>query len=300
MKIAQTYNPAEIYLASLRSVKSRAGMESLLNCTVAYFDEDATTDDFEWSTLSYPDVLQFMGWLFEEEKTPNTINTYLAAIKGVAKEAWKLNVMEIDQYHRIKEIKRVPGSRIDKGRALSTKELNTMIDHCMAQEGSIAMRDACLIALTYSAGLRREEASLLPLAAYNKSEMKLSIHGKGNKERVNTLNNRVIDIVETWLDDRGRQPGPLFVRIYKGGKLTLEPITDKTVYNIIVRRYKECDLKRLTPHDLRRTFATALLEHGEDLFVVQDLMGHASIETTKRYDKRGEQKKVEAGRTLPL
>lgn len=300
MKNIRPYNPAEIYLASLRSAKSRAGMASLLNCTVAYFDEDATFDDFDWASLKYPDILQYMGSLFEDNKTPNTINTYLAAIKGVAKEAWKLNVMEIDQYHRIKEIKRVPGTRIDKGRALSTEELNAMIDHCIAQEGAIAMRDACLIALVYSAGLRREEAATLPLASYNNAEAKLSIRGKGNKERVNTLNNRVIDIIETWLDERGREPGPLFVRIYKGGKLTLEPITDKSVYNIIVRRYKECGLKRFTPHDLRRTFATTLLEHGEDLFVVQDLMGHASIETTKRYDKRGEQQKIEAGRTLPL
>ncbi len=130
--------------------------------------------------------------------------------------------------------------------------------------------------------------------------MKLTIKGKGNKERVNPLNNRVIDIIETWLDERGRSAGPIFVRILKGGKITALPMTDKTVYNIIIRRYQECGLKRLTPHDLRRTFATALLENGEDFFVVQDLMGHASIETTKRYDKRGERKKVEAGRALPL
>jgi len=92
----------------------------------------------------------------------------------------------------------------------------------------------------------------------------------------------------------------LFVRILKGGEITLLPITDKTVYNIVVRRYKECGLKSLTPHDLRRTFATVLLEQGEDLFIVQDLMDHASIETTKRYDKRGEQEKVVAGKALPL
>jgi len=300
MKNNQRHNPAEIYLVSLRSVKSRNGMKSLLSNVVLYLDEDATLDDFDWSLLSYPDVLRFLGWLLEEKKSPNTVNTYLSAIKGVSKEAWKLTIMEIDQYHRIKEIKRVRGSRIEKGRALDVEELNRMIDHCMAQEGPIAMRDACLIALVYSAGLRREEAAQLQLSAYKKSETKLVITGKGNKERINPLNDRVIDIVETWLEERGRDDGPLFVRIYKGGKITLLPITDKTVYNIIVRRYKECGLKRLTPHDLRRTFATMLLEQGEDLFVVQDLMGHASIETTKHYDKRDEHKKVTAGKMLPL
>ncbi|MBL4865380.1 MAG: tyrosine-type recombinase/integrase [Pseudomonadales bacterium] len=300
MKSIQYFNPAEIYLASLQSTKSRVGMQSLLNNTVAYFDEDATFDDFKWSSLSYPDILNFLGYLHGENRTPNTINTYLAAIKGVAKEAWKLKVMDIEQYHRIKEINRVRGSRVDKGRALSTDELNTMIDHCLANDGPIAMRDACLIALMYSAGLRREEAASLRLASYSKAEMKLTIKGKGNKERINPLNNRVIDIIETWLDERGRTPGPIFVRILKGGKITTGPITDKSVYNIIVKRYRECGLKRISPHDLRRSFATALLENGEDLFVVQDLMGHSSISTTQRYDKRGASKKIEAGRSLPL
>jgi len=71
---------------------------------------------------------------------------------------------------------------------------------------------------------------------------KLVIIGKGNKERVNPLNSRVIDIVETWLDERGRVNGPLFVRVFKGGKVTLLPITDKTVYNIIVRRWGTGDI----------------------------------------------------------
>jgi len=275
-------------------------MQSLLNNVAAYFGEDFTFDDFNWASLSYENVLQFLNWLIEEQKAPNTINTYLAAIKGVAKEAWKLNVIGIDQYLRIKEVKRIRGSREDKGRALSIEELNAMIDHCFTLDGPIAMRDGCLISLVYSAGLRREEASSLQISAYSKSGAKLVIIGKGNKERVNPLNNRVIDIVETWLEERGREKGPLFVRILKGGKITLLPITDKTVYNIIVRRYKECGLKRLTPHDLRRTFATNLLIQGEDLFIVQDLMGHASIETTKRYDKREEHKKIAAGKALPL
>ena len=153
MKNDLIFNPAEIYLASLQSTKSRNGMQSLLNNVAAYFDDDTTLDDFDWQSLSYTDVLTFLNGLLDDKKTPNTINTYLAAIKGVSKEAWKLQLIDVDQYHRIKEIKSIRGSRTDKGRALELSELNTMIDHCMAQEGAIAMRDACLIALIYSAGL---------------------------------------------------------------------------------------------------------------------------------------------------
>ena len=64
--------------------------------------------------------------------------------------------------------------------------------------------------------------------------------------------------------------------------------------------YKEAGLKRLTPHDLRRTFATKLLENGEDVFLVQDLMGHSSVETTKNYDRRDEKAKTKAAKALPF
>lgn len=293
-------NPADIYLLSLQSKQSRIGMRSLLRNAVAFFDKKETIETFNWARLKYPDVSLFVNELLEKDKSPNTINTYLAAIKGVAREAWRLGQMSIENYHRIKELKRITGKRTDKGRALSSKELNTILDYCMMQDGPIAMRDGCLIALVYSAGLRRHEASELSIQSYSVSNRDLSIRGKGNKQRVNPLNDRVIDILETWLEERGRKDGPLFVRILKGGKVTDKPISGQTVYDIIIRRYKEAGLSRLTPHDLRRTFATNLLLNGEDLFVVQDLMGHASIETTKKYDKRGEKQKIYAGRSLPL
>ena len=159
---------------------------------------------------------------------------------------------------------------------------------------------ACLIALVYGAGLRRSEAADLPLSSYNKKRGEVKVIGKGNKERINPLNSRVLDIIETWLDERGRAHGPLFVRILKGGHITDQAIGEKTVYNIIVRRYKEAGLDALTPHDLRRTFASLLLENGEDLSTVQDMLGHASISTTKKYDKRGHSRKVKAGQSLPL
>lgn len=292
--------PAELYILSLRSSKSRAGMKSLINNVVQYIDEDYSYDDYDWSKLTYADVLTVLSKLYEDQKTPNTINTYLSAIRGVTKQAWKANLISMDQYLRISEIERVRGGPRDTGRSLSIKEINKMIDYCLSIHGPIAKRDGCLIALVYSAGLRREEAACLPLSAYSPTKQSIAILGKGNKQRINPLSNKVVDVVETWLDARGRRAGPLFVRIHKGDRITLLPITDKTVYNIIVRRYKECGLARLTPHDLRRSFATHLLQNNEDLFVVQELMGHSLLETTKKYDQRREKKKIVAAKALSL
>ena len=292
--------PAELYILSLRSTKSKAGMKSLINNVVQYIDEDYSYDDYDWSKLTYADVLTVLSKLYEDQKTPNTINTYLSAIKGVTKQAWKAKMISMDQYLRICEIERVRGGSQDTGRSLSVDEINIMIDYCLSIPGPIAKRDGCLIALVYSAGLRREEAASLPLSAYSPSKKSLAILGKGNKQRINPLSNKVVDVVEAWRDARGRMAGPLFVRIHKGDRITLLPITDKTVYNIIVRRYKECGLARMTPQDLRRSFATHLLQNNEDLFVVQELMGHSLLETTKKYDQRGEKKKIVAAKALSL
>ncbi len=293
-------NPAKRYLLSLESEQSRSSMKSLLNVAAGYFERDADLSNYDWSLLDIEDVYRLRDSLRRKKKAPSTINTYLAALKGVAKEAWRLKLISIDNYQQIKEIKRAKGSRESTSRALSLKELNDMLDHCMVLEGVIAMRDAALIALVYGAGLRRHEAAGLMLSDYSKRQTKITVIGKGNKERSNPLNSHVIDIIECWIDERGRKPGPLFTRVFKGNRITELSISPQTVYDIIIRRYKEAGLKKMTPHDLRRTYATNLLANGEDLFVVQDLMNHASLETTKKYDKRDDKMKIKAAKALPL
>ncbi len=77
-------------------------------------------------------------------------------------------------------------------------------------------------------------------------------------------------------------------------------MSDHAIYSVIIRRYKEAGLESLTPHDLRKSFATLLLENGEDIFTVQELMGHDSVDTTRKYDKRGEKNSRKAIKALPL
>ncbi|SET51693.1 tyrosine-type recombinase/integrase [Thalassotalea agarivorans] len=291
---------SDIYLLSLQSAQSRVTMTSMLNVLARLMAKKKHHQQVDWSTLNYRTVLSVMSDLSQAGKSPATQNVYLSALKGVAKEAWRNGDIDVETYQHIKEIKRVRGSRSIKGRALDLEELNALIDHCMTLEGVIAMRDAAVIALVYGAGLRRLEAANLMLSDFDAAEGTLRVIGKGNKERINALHQRIMEILDVWLDERGLEPGPLFLRARKGNKLIDQPISGQTIYDIIIRRYKEAGLKRLTPHDLRRTFATKLLEGGEDVFVVQDLMGHSSVETTKNYDRRADKAKKKAARALPF
>lgn len=298
-------NIADRYLKSMVSVKSRVSMGSYLNVAANFFSPGSTRNEFNWAALRYHQLHDLRDHLNNAGRAPNTINSYLAAIKGVCKEAWRLKLMDVDDHMRIQDVKRVKGSRTVKGRALDAKELNTLLDHCLANEGIVAMRDAAMIALSYGAGLRREEAIKLDLERYTpptKTEIgEICVLGKGNKERTLPLHRRVSDILECWLDERGRDPGPLFVRLYKGGKTKLERLSDQTVYDVIVRRYKEAGLKKMTPHDLRRTFGTNLFQAGEADHVIQEMMGHSDPSTTQIYnmdDSKG--KKLSAVKALPL
>ncbi|MDP7592304.1 MAG: tyrosine-type recombinase/integrase [Litorilituus sp.] len=297
---SQQQSASDVYILSLQSKQSRVTMTSMLNVITHKLAKKKYHHDMDWSILHYEKILMLLAELSSEGKSPATINVYLSALKGVAKESWRKGLITVEAYQHIKEVKRIKGTRSIKGRALELKELNTLIDYCMAQDGVIAMRDAAVISLVYGAGLRRHEAAGLMLSDLDVNEGTLKVLGKGNKERVNALHNRNLDIIHTWLDERGLTPGPLFLRARKGNKLVNEPISGQTIYDIIIRRYKEAGLKRLTPHDLRRTFATKLLENGEDVFLVQDLMGHSSVETTKNYDRRADSAKKKAAKALPF
>ena len=291
---------SEIYLLSLQSAQSRVTMNSLLNVLAYRLQKQKSHLTVDWSKVTYEVILFVMSELSSEGKSPATINVYLSALKGVAKEAWRKKLLNVEDYQHIKEIKRIKGTRSSKGRALDLDELKQLIDYCMMQDGVIAMRDAAVVALVYGAGLRRHEAANLMLSDLDVNSASLRVLGKGNKERVNALHNRILEILDVWLIERGLEQGPLFQRARKGNRLINEPISGQTIYDIIIRRYKEAGLKRLTPHDLRRTFATKLLENGEDVFLVQDLMGHSSVETTKNYDRRADSAKKKAAKALPF
>ncbi|MDP9380628.1 MAG: tyrosine-type recombinase/integrase [Chloroflexota bacterium] len=99
-----------------------------------------------------------------------------------------------------------------------------------------------------------------------------------------------------WISVRGDRPGPLFVPIDREGKLLWRHMTPEAVYNVIRTKARRAGLERLTPHDFRRTVTGDLLDLKEDLATIADMLGHASTDTTRLYDRRGEERKRRAAR----
>jgi len=292
--------PSEIYLLTLQSAGSRKTMDCLLNkCAdiLQGFDKHTLTD---WSIVYYEDILDLLATLSGHGKAPSTINTYLAGLKGVAREAWRQKIITAEHYQHIQSIRRAKGSRASKGRALSSLELNTLIDYCLRLKTALGDRDAALVGLIYGAGLRRQECADLHLSHININKRTVKISGKGNKERINDLPDKTIYLLNHYLRARGTASGALFYRGLKSGELISEGISSQAVYDILSRRQTNAGIEHMTPHDLRRTYATNLLEMNQDVFTVQVLMGHADIATTRMYDKRDRTTQKNAVQTLPF
>jgi integrase len=122
--------------------------------------------------------------------------------------------------------------------------------------------------------------------------------GKGNKARVGYATTGGKRALEAWLAIRGDAAGPLFWPIDKAGRAQPRRMTAQAVLKILARRAQRAGVGAFSPHDLRRTFISDLLDAGADIATVQKLAGHANVRTTARYDRRGESSKRKAAELL--
>jgi len=249
---------------------------------------------FEWSALRYQHT-QAIRTRLAEIYAVNTANKMLAALRGVLEEAWRLGLIPAEEYHRASDLKAIRGKSLPKGRALTEQELTLLFDHCQNDPKVSGRRDGAMLALLYFCGLRRSELVALDLSNYQPSFNKLEIRsGKGNKDRIVYLNQIAEAKLASWLEVRTSKNGPLFLRIDKVGKLIWQRLTDQAVMSIFAKRAIDAGVSSFSPHDLRRTFISDLLDNGVDISTVQQLAGHSNVSTTARYDRRGELAKKKA------
>ncbi|EKP2119412.1 tyrosine-type recombinase/integrase [Salmonella enterica] len=281
-------SPARAYLLSLNSPRSRQTMASFLNIVAGMLGA-ASLDSCSWGSLRRHHVMAVTELLRDTGRATTTVNTYLSALKGVAKEAWMLRLMDVESFQHIRAVRNLRGSRLPRGRALPAEEIRKLFAVCHADRSSLGPRDAAMLAVILGCGLRRSEAVGLDLRDVVTQNRALRVLGKGNKERLAYMPAGTWERLHMWIDQvRGEHPGPLFTRIRRFDTMTNDRLTDQAVYHILQVRQRQAGIEKCAPHDLRRTFATAMLDNGEDLITVRDAMGHASVTTTQQYDRRGE------------
>lgn len=283
-------HPAAVYLASL-SPGSRRTMRGALD-TIARIitgDEEMTAVDIPWQAMRYEHTAAVRSEL-AGRYAHSTTNKMLSALRGVLRAAWRLGLMTAEEYQTAASIEVVRGETVPAGRAITAGELAALMGTCGQDKTGI--RDAAMLALLYSCGLRRAELIRLNLEDYDPNDERLLVQGKRNKQRALPILNETALALGDWLIVRGSKPGALFVgtgRNNNGRRLTTQAI-----YDMLQRRAEAAGISSLSPHDFRRTFIGDLLDRGADIATVQKLAGHSDVNTTARYDRRGERVKRRA------
>jgi site-specific recombinase XerD len=291
-------HPVAVYLAHLAS-GSRRTMGQALQVIAALFGR--TPETLDWSQLRYQHT-QAIRTRLAESRSPAGTNKMLAALRGVLKEAWRLGLMTAEDYHRATDLPGVRGERLPRGRALSRRELQKLFAACANDASAIGRRDAALLAVMYAGGLRRSEVVGLDLGDYVAITGELRVRdGKGRKERLAYATDGAKLALDAWLAVRGDEAGPLFWPADgRGRALMNRRMTDQAVLLLLRRRASQGKVAPFTPHDLRRSFISDLLDAGADMVTVQKLAGHANVQTTARYDRRGEEVKRRAAELLSV
>lgn len=289
-------NPGAVYLASLTET-GRRGVVSRLRQVAGLLGYDDPSE-VPWHQLRYQHVAAIRSKLQERGEAPASVNLALCALRRIAREAFNLGLLDSEEYTRIRNVESVRGERLLQGRALRPGEIGALLDACVSDDTAAGSRDAALVSVLYAGGLRRAEVVDIDLADYDAQAGELRVIGKGNKQRLVPFDNGALDALADWSRVRGETPGPLFLPIDKAGRVGAGRLSPQAVYKILQKRANQAKVKAFSPHDLRRSFISDLLEAGADIATVQALAGHASPLTTVRYDRRGEEAKRRAVKLL--
>jgi integrase/recombinase XerD len=224
-----------------------------------------------------PDVIDFMERLTDEGFSSASISRCLSSIRGLARYMLIENLRDDDPTENISSPRK--GSRLPK--AIS---LRVVKDLLLAQGGKFALRDMAMVELLYSSGLRVSELVGIRVSDVNFDAGYLRITGKGNKERIVPAHLDALKSVSIYMESlrplllKGKNSEYLFVS--NRGK----PMSRQRFWQTL-KAYGRSAGVDLSPHTLRHSFATHMLEGGADLRSVQKMLGHSDISTTQIYTK---------------
>jgi integrase/recombinase XerC len=212
----------------------------------------------------------------------SSIARKLSAIRGFTRFLVQKNVLERDISAGLKGPKQLPGLP----RALAFEDVNRLLEEGL-NGSKKGLRDSLILELLYGSGLRVSEVTALDWGDVDIPERWLRVSGKGSKERLVPFSKSAQTLLERWMSEEAEK-GFLTEKdfpVFPAGKIKADRLTDRTIHRLVVGAARKVGLTGVTPHTLRHSFATHMLENGAPLRVIQELMGHDSLVTTQRYLK---------------
>ncbi|HVO68336.1 MAG TPA: tyrosine recombinase XerC [Syntrophales bacterium] len=232
--------------------------------------------------IDYMVIRAFLGSLYRERLKKITVSRKVSALRtffDYLQRKGKLKVNPAKMVQTPKTEKYIPAF-------LSVDEMFTVLD-AKGRADAIGIRDMAIIELFYSSGIRLSELVGLNMGDIDYEQGLMKVRGKGKKERIVPIGNKAIAAVRAYLEKRcevsrtnviNDYNGPIFVN-RDGTRLST-----RSVARILDKLVLASGLgRKISPHTLRHTFATHMLEAGADLRAIQELLGHESLSTTQKY-----------------
>lgn len=242
------------------------------------------------------DLRQYLDFLDGREPRPEVIDEYLAWLseQGYARSTITRKVSAVRGFHRFELVEGAadsdptvfvdPPKRTEAlPKALSVEEILGLLDSIDTSDDA-GVRDAALLEFMYATGCRVTEAIGVDLNDLDLVDRVVMLTGKGRKQRLVPVGNTAISVIRAWLPVRlelARHTDAVFVNL-RGTRLTRQG-----VFGIVRKRATQAGMapERISPHVLRHSAATHMVEGGADLRTVQEMLGHANVSTTQIYTK---------------
>ena len=278
MRPYETINSYLEYLEGVRhlSTHTLTAYREDLSLYVAFLKERELPID----GVSHLDARRFAAYLIRERGfKPYSVNRKLSTLRGFYRYALNQKIVDFNPFARISgtpRYRRLP-------EVLSRQEVKQVLSH--PYNDFLGLRDALIMHLFYSTGCRMSELLGVNINHLELADERLKVVGKGNKERYVFINPKTkallleyLPLREEWLFKSGQKNNALLVGA-RGNRLS-----PSSLHSIFERYRKELGLlKNFTPHTLRHSFATHMLDRDSGIRVVQELLGHSSISTTQIY-----------------
>lgn len=257
---------------------------------MAFQDYLAATYQEAPGAASYPMVRSWLATLKESGATAKSINRKISSLKSFFKFLQKTGQTAQNPMTKVvalKNKKRLPTFIKETDLEALTASLTT------ASEDWASLNASMLIRLFYATGMRRAELTGLKEKDIDFGRKQIKVLGKGQKERIIPIDNQIVVMIKDYLEQKRKwfaQPGEELFVTEKGKKLY-----PKYVY-LLVKKYLStiATLDKKSPHVLRHSFATHLLDHGAELNAIKELLGHSSLAATQVYTHNTIEKLKEA------
>ena len=220
-------------------------------------------------------IRSYMVSLLEKELAKTSVSRKISSVKSFFKYLLKENIIESSPVHLIetpKLEKRLPVF-------IKEDELTKLFEEIQYEEGLTGIRDKLILTLFYQTGMRLSELINLKLSDLHEGEIK--VLGKRNKERIIPLTKGTISLIDLYLGERGDKfsSNSYLIVTDKGNKLYEKFVYRKVNYYLSLVSSKQ----KKSPHILRHTFATHMLNNGADLNAIKELLGHENLAATQIY-----------------